>query len=310
MNLKTSIKRAYRNKGIRGVVQAIFRKLAGTEEYEEQIATLHFFINAYLDISKAPKATGVLRDLQECDTVLLAIFDKICRKHNLTYWLDFGTLLGAIRHGGFIPWDDDVDVLMPRDAFDRAKTILSEELSPYGIVAKEDILMGRIGIGYQHKQTGIWMDVFPVDYCSADLLDHANRAELSKQIRHYRKKLSRSDEKRNLMRKKEIITSLSTKENAVSMFLAAECTSALMGWNLENIFPLREISFEGYSLYVPANENHLTELYGPNYMQFPRTGVLHHGDETGGLVDWIKNSGMNMIEIKREFETILNSIEV
>ena len=54
-----------------------------------------------------------LRSCQLKQLEILKIFDRICRKHNLRYWIDGGTLLGAVRHKGFIPWDDDLDVAMP-----------------------------------------------------------------------------------------------------------------------------------------------------------------------------------------------------
>jgi len=50
---------------------------------------------------------------------VLAAFDSLCRAHRLTYYLAYGTLLGAVRHGGYIPWDDDIDVMMPRADYDR-----------------------------------------------------------------------------------------------------------------------------------------------------------------------------------------------
>ena len=55
-----------------------------------------------------------LRELQLRLLELLKFFDGVCRAHNLKYWLSYGTCLGAIRHEGFIPWDDDIDVEMPR----------------------------------------------------------------------------------------------------------------------------------------------------------------------------------------------------
>ena len=61
---------------------------------------------------------------------ILKVFDAICCKYNLTYWMDAGTLLGAARYGGFIPWDDDVDVIMPIEDYEKFHSIAEKEL-PY-----------------------------------------------------------------------------------------------------------------------------------------------------------------------------------
>lgn len=59
---------------------------------------------------------------------LLKVIDAICRKHNMQYWLSGGTMLGAIRHQGFIPWDDDLDIEMFRPDFENLMRILPSEL--------------------------------------------------------------------------------------------------------------------------------------------------------------------------------------
>ena len=59
----------------------------------------------------------VLRQLQLTMLATLKVFDAFCRKHDLKYSLYAGSLLGAVRHKGFIPWDDDMDVMMPRSVY-------------------------------------------------------------------------------------------------------------------------------------------------------------------------------------------------
>lgn len=63
---------------------------------------------------------------------MLEKFDEICQKHDLTYYAYYGTLLGAVRHQGFIPWDDDIDIIMFRDDYERFQAIAPEEFKePY-----------------------------------------------------------------------------------------------------------------------------------------------------------------------------------
>ena len=71
----------------------------------------------------------VLRELQLMELDILKDFDALCKKHDLEYFGAFGTLLGAIRHKGIIPWDDDIDIAMPRRDYDKLRAIVEAELS-------------------------------------------------------------------------------------------------------------------------------------------------------------------------------------
>ena len=72
----------------------------------------------------------VLKRLQRAELTLLLEVDRICKKHGIAYSLEGGTLLGAIRHKGFIPWDDDVDVAMLRPEYERFFEACKKELDP------------------------------------------------------------------------------------------------------------------------------------------------------------------------------------
>lgn len=101
--------------------------------------------------------------------------DKFCRENNIRYSLAFGTLLGAVRHKGFIPWDDDMDIYMLREDFDRfVKTYKSDKYHLlYNTRNKDEFLAnGYAKVHYPQTfskfkntvtQYGVYVDVFPVD---------------------------------------------------------------------------------------------------------------------------------------------------
>ncbi len=111
---------------------------------------------------------------------LLAEFDRVCKKHGLTYFADGGTLLGAVRHQGFIPWDDDVDVIMYREDYEKLAKVAEQEFqhpyffqSPYtdpGLVTGGSKLRNSnttLISDFDHKRPfrnkGIFIDIFILD---------------------------------------------------------------------------------------------------------------------------------------------------
>ena len=107
------------------------------------------------DITKLPKAKGNLRLIQRSSIAILKRFDEIAKKHNVKYWLDWGTLLGAVRHGGFIPWDDDIDICMEKEEYDKFLPILNKEFSGNGFEVKTTEITRLF-----YKDTPAQVDIF------------------------------------------------------------------------------------------------------------------------------------------------------
>lgn len=72
--------------------------------------------------------SGIMKRCWAAQLEVLSEVDKVCRKHGIAWFADCGTLLGAVRHGGFIPWDDDLDICMMRDDYDRFLSVARQEL--------------------------------------------------------------------------------------------------------------------------------------------------------------------------------------
>ena len=127
--------------------------------------------------------------MQKAGAYLLRKFHLVCQKHNLQYFLAYGTLLGAIRHQGFIPWDDDIDIAMPREDYERLGRLTQDELGDEIMIQNQnndseywlpfykvrllgtEVLDQRIGFEYQKrvKEKGIWLDIFPMDRCGGSV---------------------------------------------------------------------------------------------------------------------------------------------
>lgn len=236
---------------------------------------------------------------------ILKIVHKICTEHNITYFLDGGTLLGAIRHGGFIPWDDDADISMPRKDYEKflhiAPNYLPEDLilqtsetepefdMPIAKIRKKGTLLLEFNeTGKENYNHGIFIDIFPFDYYKYKWFLQWHRWE--NEIHGRRLKYKKGTLKRILITlythyllfipvefSSQILKYLSrhkeyfSDEKATFMTFGLEwCECYITRTN--DILPVKYVDnvFENCGFYLPNNpQAYLTGYFGPDYMQIP-----------------------------------------
>lgn len=249
-----------------------------------------------------------LKELQGVSLDLLVSLHDFCVKNNVNYSIAYGTLIGALRHKGFIPWDDDVDVMMPRPDYERfCKTYKSDryQLIYYGNdktalagfarlvdCQKTDYKTER---PWTMQKSGVWIDIFPIDGVEKDEREYAKRykklALLCKVIYKFRRQnhhISQEDSLWSIVKTlvakviglngllpycllKEMVY-LEKKVDYNTANYLGQCSCLDDG---PNQFPAEDfkdyiyLDFEGHQFCaISGYDHHLRQLYG-DYMQLP-----------------------------------------
>lgn len=123
--------------------------------------------------------------------------DDFCKKNSIVYYIMYGTLLGAARHKGFIPWDDDIDIVMFRNDYDRFVELMKKQESVIGIIGPDDKGYYLPFSKVYHKKSvlyemvtkpiklGIYIDVFPIDYCGNTIKESCIVMKKNKRLQNW-----------------------------------------------------------------------------------------------------------------------------
>ena len=238
----------------------------------------------------------------EAKKIQIEILDKIvsfCEENNLRYYLAYGTLLGAVRHKGYIPWDDDIDIHMPRPDYERFIATFNTPNGKYNVVTHEQerryhvpfakvYRKGTIVNEFFYKQSvfGVYVDIFPLDGIKS-----TKQAYWCGQcIRFMYIKTSIFNNRQTLARKLRLAVTklillpfsshfiLKTMRSIATRYKFEECEHVCSFGSrtaLREILPRTvfdnhsTMEFEGKDYRIPAGyDNYLTHKYG-NYMELP-----------------------------------------
>lgn len=260
-----------------------------------------------IDITKVPPAQGLLRDIQLANLALLKELAYVCEKNNFKYILDAGTLLGAVRHSRFIPWDDDIDILMFREDYEKIVSVFKNTTRNSDIYAeyhRDKDTNSQYFIKIKHKKCPfLGVDIFPLDSYGKHLslkeqLIETNK--ICKILKHLKKEIDpniSNKETKTILTKtmKEKILLSSTNENGDFVY-GVDFAHKLKNWFLDRdiVLPLRKIQFED-SKYTTVNKpkEFLKNIYG-DYMKYPKKmKILHYSYKnlTSEQLETIKKLG-------------------
>ena len=248
---------------------------------------------------------SLIRRQQDRMTEMLKVLDGICQKHEINYWICAGTLLGQVRHGGYIPWDDDLDVEMLREDYLRLMEVMPAELpdhlalqSPetdenyfYGYAKLRD-LRSRVSEVNRYdrifKYQGIFIDIFPMEKAPQPLRWISLRSLGLCYKMLNKSNLSDEEAARRVRRISGINRKLvfSVLRFVARLWPMGEKVTYSYGIPFDDVrrrsylFPLKRGMFDGIEVSVPQNPDpYLRDKFG-DYMLLPNLDDLHpHSDK-------------------------------
>lgn len=265
-----------RNIYLFGIKVLSYKKKQDSQLPREYITKQQLFaiLNQIVDIKLCPKAKGKLRKLQIADTLLLKIFHNICEKYNLTYFLESGTLLGAIRHEGFIPWDDDLDVSIFYHDYEKMVDILTREFEGTNLIlwGVDKTKLGNDTLRISHKDfDSINLDIFYVHNTIYDIKEKEHLKNIWESYRsQYYLKYNEIKDTEDYEKLKDLRINLNNQFEKDIKSCSLEKANAFIHkissdfWFIEKdeLFPLKLQCFENYEFYIP---NKPTEIFNDLY---------------------------------------------
>jgi lipopolysaccharide cholinephosphotransferase len=246
--------------------------------------------------------TAALEKLHLIEKEILDKFKEICQKHNLTYFITGGTMLGAVRHKGFIPWDDDVDVGMPREDYEKFVSlpenalgadyyILSNNLKEtftycFAKLCKKNTFFIKKRMTHRSAWEGIHIDIFPYDNAPNSKIIMAlqnfffrrlqciisSKIEKPRFPKHFIERFLSLFFSVKFLRKlqKKVVTLYNNTNTSRCVQWASGYSYKKETFSKDIISPTAKIEFEGSVYDCPANADiYLKQMYGAEYMQLP-----------------------------------------
>lgn len=269
------------------------------EEYEssqkkikklEKLTTNHQRLLNHLYIFYELEPTPYLAAMRDLSYELLKFMDNVCLKYEFDWWLDFGTLLGTVRHHDFVPWDDDLDCGMMRDDFNKIIPVITKEveennldkvIAAYKQDRGENHTQRWFQIRYHYpgfNNTFTTLDIFPYDYiknyngedieekyydCIREYYTYKEGQDMVPYMKEVSERLNLTlEQDEYLIAGMENVRGEVPKVNMYPYKIIRH----------DEIFPTKRMQFGKYDFPVP-NETikYVKDIYGENYLRVPRT---------------------------------------